>query len=316
MTTKTNKAVKTIHPWSSKSLLAKAQRYSQEMLTHSRDDWHFGLASTFVLEFLARAALANISPALLADAKSWNNLYFSLGYTPKTPKFIPKSIDISEVFSRLRETLSEFTSEFEGFSAQHINRRNEELHTGSTPFDGLNTSWLPRFYQTLDILLTSMNEDLSNLIGIKESEVARQMMTAAKDESAKAVAKTISAHQTVWESKEAAEKTKLTRQASTWATRQTGHRVICPACNNDALVVGEAISEPIRRLDGDLIIESQEYLPVKFECIACQLKIAGLSQLNACNLGATYKSTSTYDAAEYYAPEDEHPGFDDDNNEY
>jgi hypothetical protein len=69
-------------------------------------------------------------------------------------------------------------------------------------------------------------------------------------------------------------------------------------------------------LDGDLIVEVQDYLPEKFECIACQLKIAGLSQLSACGLNATYKATFTYDAADYYAPEDDpHSHFDDDNNE-
>jgi transcription elongation factor Elf1 len=73
----------------------------------------------------------------------------------------------------------------------------------------------------------------------------------------------------------------------------------------------------MRKLDGDLIVEVQDYLPEKFECIACQLKIAGLSQLTACGLNTTYKVTSTYEAADYYAPEDDpHSRFDDDNNEY
>jgi len=286
------------------------------MLTNSRDDWRFGLTSTFVLEFLARAALARVNPALLAEPKSWNNLYFSLGHSPNAPKFIPKSIDITEVFTRLRDTTPTFTSELEGFSAQHISRRNEELHAGSTPFDGLSTSWLARFYETSTVLLASMGEDLSILVGTQEAKVAEELIAASKDESAKAVAKAISAHETVWKSKEATEQGKLSALASTWATRQAGHRVSCPACGNEALVIGNPISEPIRKLDGDLIVEAQEYLPSKFECVACQLKISGLSQLSACGLGATYKSTSTYDAANYYAPEDEHPGFDDDNNEY
>lgn len=316
MTTHPNKATKTVHPWSKEALLKKAQRYAQEMLSNSRDDWQFGLTSTFVLEFLARASLANISPALLAEPKSWSNLYFSLGHTPNAQKFIPKSIEITEVFARLRDTIPAFTSELEGFSAQHVSRRNEELHAGSTPFDGLSTNWLARFYETSTVLLASMEEELALLVGDKESMVASELISASRDESAKAVAKAISAHKTVWESKDCDEQEKLKRQASVWATRQAGHRVSCPACANEALVVGNPISEPIRKLDGDLIIEAQEYLPSKFECVACQLKIAGLSQLSACGLGATYKSTSTYDAAEYYAPEDEHPGFDDDNNEY
>lgn len=309
-------AEKAIHPWSKNALVAKAQRYAGEMLSHARDDWRFGLLSTFVLEFLARGALANISPALLAEPKSWSNLYFSLGYSPTTPRFIPKSIDISEVFVRLREAVPTFTTELEGFAAQHVSRRNEELHAGSSPFDGLSTSWLPRFYETSTVLLIAMGEDLVSLVGDEEAKLAEQLIAASKDESAKAVAKSVSAHKTVWESKEPGEKAKLAQQAGVWATRQTGHRVPCPACGSEALVQGGPISQPIRKLDGDLIVETQEYLPSKFECVACQLKISGLSQLSACGVGGTYKSTSTYDAAEYYAPEDEHPGYEDDNNEY
>lgn len=309
-------ASKNAHPWSREMLLGKAQRYAQEMLSHSRDDWQFGLDSTFVLEFLARAALSNIGQPLLADAKDWNNLCFAIGLEPKAAKFIPKSIDSSTVFSRLRERLPAFTSELEGFSAQHMNRRNDELHSGSTPFDGLKTNWLANFYEAATVLLDSLGEGLSLLVGADEADVARRMIAASKDEAAKAVAKAISAHKTVWESKDVSDKETLTQQAANWATRQAGHRVVCPACANRALVVGEAISGPIRKLDGHLIVEAQEYLPAKFECVACLLKIAGLSQLSACGLGSTYKATSTYDAVEYYKQEDEHPGFDDDNNEY
>lgn len=39
-------------------------------------------------------------------------------------------------------------------------------------------------------------------------------------------------------------------------------------------------------------------------------------KITACEFGVTYKKTSTYDAAEFYAPEDEHRGYEDDNNEY
>lgn len=315
MSTNVRGASKVAHPWSKDALLAKALRYAEEMQLHSRDDWRFGLTSTFVLEFVARAALANINPALLADLKSWNNLYFALGHTPNAAKYIPKSIDITEVLSRLLETLPKFTSELQGFSAQHVNRRNEELHAGSTPFEGISTNWMSNFYETATVLLESMGEKLSLLVGEAEAIVAATLISASKDESAKAVVKAISAHKTVWDSKDVEEQEKLANQASVWATRQAGHRVKCPACANEALVVGGPISGPIRKLEGDLIVVAQEYLPSRFECVACQLKISGLSQLNACGLGATYKATFTYDAAEYYAPADEYQGFEDDNNE-
>lgn len=311
-----SKATKAAHPWSSDALLAKAQRYAQEMLSFDRDEWQFGLLSTFVLEFLLRAALARVSPALLADPKDWNNTLFALGHSPKALKFLPKSIDTSSVLARLRDILPDFTTELEGFAAQHINRRNEELHAGSTPLDPLPTQWLSGFYLTAQVLLREFGYDLAFIVGDEEAEFANRIIEASRDKSAQAVTKAVSAHKTVWESKDSEEKARLERQAAVWATRQAGHRVKCPACASDALVSGSAVTAPLRRLEEDLIVETQTYLPSKFECVACQLKIAGLSQLTACGLGESYKSTHTYDAAEYYAPdEDDYRGYDDDNNE-
>lgn len=315
MSTGSGPAAKAVHPWSKDALLAKAQRYAEEMLTYSRDDWHFGLLSALVLEFLARAALAKVSPTLLAEPKDWNNIYFSLGFAPTASKFLPRSIGVSTVFVRLREILPTFTPELEGFAAQHTNRRNEEFHSGSVPFDGLKTTWLGIYYQTCSVLLASIGESLPLLFGTEEAKVAEKLIAASRDESAKAVMKSVAAHKTVWESKDSKDQTKLKGQATAWATRQAGHRVVCPACGNDALVSGVPISAPLRKLDGDLIVETQDYLPAKFECIACQLKIPGLSQLSACGLGDTFKVTSTYDAADYYAPEDQYAGYEDDNNE-
>jgi len=316
MIKKTESASKVVHPWSSEALLAKAMRYAQEMQPLSREDWRFGLTSAFVLEFLARSTLAATSPVLLADTKDWNNIYFALGKQPTAPKFIPKSVDISAVLTRLRDILPAFTTELEGFAAQHINRRNEELHAGSIPFEGLPTTWLALFYQTCKVLLEAISRDLEYLFGADEAKLAEQLIAASRDESAKAVQKAIVAHKTVWEANDAEEREKLAQKATVWAARQHGHRVACPACSCVALVLGTAVAAPVKRLEGDLIVEVQDHLPSKFECVSCNLKIAGLSQLTACGLGSTYKSTSTYDAADYYAPEDQHEQFEDDNNEY
>lgn len=309
-------ANKVFHPWSSEALLTKALLYVQEMQSLSREDWRFGLTSALVLEFLARSTLAAINPVLLADARDWNNTYFALGREPKAQKFIPKSIDVSSVLLRLRDIIPAFTSELEGFAAKHINKRNEELHTGSFPFEGVPTTWLAPFYQTCQVLLVSMSYSLEYLFGADEADLAETLIAASLDESAKTVRKAIDAHKTIWENKDESERKKLSQQATVWASRQHGHRLVCPACVNEALVFGSAVSAPVKRLEDDLIIEVQDYLPVKFECVACNLKIAGLSQLTACGLGATYKSTSTYDAADYYALEDDHGQFEDDNNEY
>jgi hypothetical protein len=314
--TKDNPA-KTPHPWSSDALFLKAQRYAEEMLSHERDEWLFAFWSTLTLELLSRAALAHVSPALLADSKDWTHLYFALGHPPKAPKFVPKSVDISAALSRLREINPSFELRLESFAALHLSRRNEELHSGSTPFDSIaSNEWIPLFYEACAVLTKGMGETMESLFGKEEAVLAVQIVAAAKDEGAKAAAKNIHAHKTVWEEKNAEERGILSAQASLWAKKQTGHRVTCPSCNSDALVIGNAVAPATQRLKDGLIVETQDFLPEKFECTACGLKIVGLAHLHASGLGDTYKTTSTYDPAEYYAVNnDEYSGYEDDNNE-
>lgn len=304
------------HAWSPNALVLKAQSYAEEMFKHTRDDWKFMFWSTLTLELLARAALAKISPALLADQRDWNNLLYSLGIPPRVNKFLPRSINSSTVFSRLKELISDFTPELEGFCVAHMSNRNEELHSGLAPFIGVSSSsWLPTYYRACKVLLGSMGWNLPKFIGKEEAKIAEQLIAAASDESAKAVSKSIKFHNAVWKAKDSAEQKKFERQASAWATRHTGHRVQCPSCGCDAILAGSAISAPIKSIKEHEITETQQYLPTKFECIACGLKISGLSELNAAGLGDAYKATLTYDATDYYAPEDPHPEYEPDFNE-
>jgi len=303
--------------WDPEALYLKAQRYVQHMSTFISDEWEYALWSGFSLEFLARAALANVSPALLAETdKNWTSLYHALGFAPTEEKFAPRSIAVSEVFKRLAAILSDFTKEHESFGIQHTGRRNAELHTGEPAFDGIKGSaWQPRFYHTCQILLSSMGMTLKEFLGQEEAKVAAQLIAAAADNSAKAVKGEVDAHKKVWLSKGEKERKTLLVQASVWAIRQAGHRVECPACAAQALVVGEPVSAPAQKLNDGEIIETQEFLPNQFECVSCGLKIAGLSRLTVVDLGERYKKTRIYDAAEYYAPDDNYAEYEDDNNE-
>lgn len=303
--------------WNPDALFAKALRYIEKMLSVGSDEWEYALWSSLSLEFLARAALANISPALLADNKDgWSSLYHSLGFEPTEPKFTPKSIAVSEVFRRLTAILPEFTKEHSDFGILHTGRRNSELHSGETAFDGVNAStWQPGFYRTCAVLLKSMDMSLPDYIGKDEASVADKIITAAADNSAKAVLGDIDAHSRVWVDKTEKERATLSQSAAIWATRQAGHRVACPACASQALVQGEPVTAPTQKLEEGEIVETQEYLPYHFECIACGLKIGGLSRLAVAGLGERFNKTQVYDAAEYYALHDDYSGYEDDNNE-
>ena len=304
--------------WDSQALYNKAERYIQQAQALDKDAWDHALWTSLSLELLARAALANVHPALLAEPdKTGSNLISALGFEPVEKRFSPKSIVISEVLRRLTVVLPDFLAEHESFGVQHTGQRNAELHSGEMGFDGIKgASWQPRFYSTCSVLLASMGMTLEEFVGSDEAQAAEQLMEAAADESAKAVKGDIEAHRKVWEAKDHDERETLFAQAELWANRQAGHRVACPACASVALVFGRPVAAATRKLEGDLIVEKQEYLPSHFECIACGLRINALSRLAVVGLADRYTNTQEYDAAEYYAqPEDEWAGYEDDNNE-
>lgn len=58
-----------LHGWSPEALFNKALLYVGEMEKHAADHWQHRFWASLSIELLARAALAGISPILLADRK-------------------------------------------------------------------------------------------------------------------------------------------------------------------------------------------------------------------------------------------------------
>jgi hypothetical protein len=240
-----------------------------------------------------------------------------LGFKPTEAKFAPKSIEIAEVINRLGSIFPDFTQELKNFCREHTGRRNTELHSGEAMLNGVTpSSWQPRFFQTSEALLATIGLGLDDFFGTEEAEVARKLIAAATDESAKAVRGDVEAHKRVWLAKDEEERVLRLKDAQVFATRWAGHRVICPACQCPALLNGEPIATPVKRLDDDLIVVTQDHLPTHFQCIACGLKVQSLSRLNVIGLGDRFTNTHSYNTAGYFAPEDPMREYEDDNNEY
>lgn len=308
---------KTPHEWSADALLSKAQRYAALMLEQPRDEWQFGFWSALCLEMIVRASVSKVSPALLADAKDWNNIAFALGKIASGVKISPKSIDISEAVSRAAALFPAFNREMTNFCVLHFQRRNSELHSGSLAFDELGTSWLSQYYACCETLLETVGVPMTQLFGAQETKTATTLIQALKDEAAKAVRGTINAHKTIWEEKEGAERSKLAEQAETLSSKADGHRVSCPACLSVALVQGTPAGPESTTLKDGTIVIRQPMIPSHFECKACALKIGGYSKLSACGLGGTFTSTAFADPVDYFEEDfrDRFSGMDEDNNE-
>lgn len=298
--------------------MAKAVQYAELMLEQSRGGWQFGFWSALCLEMLLRATLSSFSPVLLADAKDWNNVLFALGMKGNSAKISPKSIDASEVISRLEQLLPAFNRELANFCVLHLQRRNAELHSGSLPFEGLSTSsWLAQFYEVAKVALNHQGLGLPDVFGNDEASTAVTLIEATKDDAAKAVKGTINAHKTIWQDMPEDERKVLADSAEITSSRALGHRVSCPACDCISLLHGSSAGPETQTYKDGLIVIRQPMLPSSFECKGCRLKIVGYSKLSACGLGGTFTSTSTFDPVEYFEEDfkSQYSRFDEDNNE-
>ncbi len=306
----------TPHEWSHGQFLNKAQRYAEKMLAQDRDSWEFGFWSALALEMLARAAMSSISPTLVADSSKWENLYYALGHDPTSKKFSPRTAATTDILKRLESIMPEFTPEMLNFAVTHSERRNSELHSGSLPFDELGTAkWLPQYYSVMDSLLKFLGCDLAMLFGMDEAKAAKTLIDSLLDEASKAVRASINGHNTVWKEKSEDTREELSVRAKTLASRRIGHRVSCPSCGSTALLHGSSIGSPQTSIEDDQIVERQSMLPTRFECFACELKIAGYSRLSASGLGDSFTSTTYYNAADYFEIEPDY-GYEEDFNEY
>ena len=178
-------------------------------------------------------------------------------------------------------------------------RRNAELHTGEDAFAGIGTSeWLPYFYMSCKVLLESMGKELKDLFDDPKS--AEGLIASLQDTAAKAVWGEIDSHSKLWVAKSKEEQQMLFSQATSWATRMAGHRTMCPACGCPALIRGSPHGDVSSEIGEYAVVQKQTMLPSTFECVACKLKISGISKLSACGLGDAFTATAAISPAQFF----------------
>src|SRR5439155_23530746 len=96
--------------WDSEQYWKKAIRYAEMASEPEREAWERPFWLSLALEFLARASLTSIHPALNADPQDEGlHLLYGFGYELKGQ---PKSLPIHSVFLRLQKILhQEFTNQ-------------------------------------------------------------------------------------------------------------------------------------------------------------------------------------------------------------
>lgn len=289
--------------WERDPLWAKSRLFFERAFDESRDDPAFGLWCSLGLELLARAALASVSPTLLAEPDI-EHKYLLHALNRGSERTARRSIGAAQVLGLCRTLFPEFTEDDLKTSLALINRRNEELHSGAAAFDEYPPSrWLSQFYRACRSLATAMEESLSSLFGEEEAAVAESTITENQNDARQRVQSAIAAHRKVFEAKPDEERQATTNKVSEMGLQlaaERHHRVPCPACRCVATVQGIAFGkERVEHGDG-VIIVWRSVSPTSFSCAACGLKFQGYADLEAANLGGQYRRRTTYSPEEYY----------------
>lgn len=85
------------------------------------------------------------------------------------------------------------------------------------------------------------------------------------------------------------------------------HRVVqCPSCGSDAVVFVTRIRATPPALEGEQLRREDIYLPKRFECRGCDLRLDGHELLQGAGLGGKFTIERTEDPAYYFSPAEEY----------
>ena len=167
--------------WEKEPLLAKARLYFERAFAQNREDPLFGLFCAIGLELLARAAIANVSPTLLAEPDhEQQNLLYALNRGSVSKR---RSIGAARVLKLCHRLFPEFTGEDITAAGALTGRRNDELHSGDAAFAEYSTQhWISGFYHCCNSLATILGENLDRVLGPEEASIATRVLREAEKE--------------------------------------------------------------------------------------------------------------------------------------
>ncbi|HUZ51689.1 MAG TPA: hypothetical protein VMU94_04080 [Streptosporangiaceae bacterium] len=230
-------------PYDHEALWAKAKVFLNRAMDPGPDRSfdEQALWASAALELLAKAALARVSPLLIAEpTEDGLNILIATGLVQGNAQFT--SVSASTVFKRCERAFKPFSAmEAMKFAAA----RNEYLHGSGIGFMAIPPqAWWPRYWSLAAILITAQDRDVMDLVGIDrlsvvEEHLARNarnvehrteaLIERARQRLAQYRAGTLPARiQAEWQSG-----SDLFTDAPCYATQE------CPACGEDGTVEGE-----------------------------------------------------------------------------
>ncbi|WP_353859770.1 hypothetical protein [Azospirillum formosense] len=287
--------------WNEEPLFNKAKLYMQRASDENVSSPWFPFWASLSLEFLCRAALAKVSPVLLADASDVDNILYALGSNISRS---PKSIAMAEVVRRCMKVVTRFDQKKAEYALKMIEARNAELHSGEVVFEAATLGdWQASHYALVQVLLEHLGRTMEDYLGAGLAARAKGMLDAQSAETEKSVKQRI-ANAKKWFEQLTAEdqeenKGRENRAVELAARRAHTKECICPSCGSKAVIGGQVTDRGEPKLSEDGISIEVRVLPTEFRCYVCNLRMSGYNELSIAGFGQIYSQTEIEDPVEF-----------------
>ncbi|MFE0572253.1 hypothetical protein ACFW21_08835 [Streptomyces albogriseolus] len=275
------------------------------------------LWAALALELLAKAALARVSPLLIAEPnEEGSNLLIASGLVKGEAKFT--SVAAKTLMARCHRAFKPFD---QAEAMKIIKGRNEYLHSSGAGFMAIPPhSWWPRYWAQVAILVTALDRDIEELVGAREGEVTRHLERNAKnlEQRVEALIERAKQRRQQW-----LDQSLPAKVAAEWKTAQYlsadmsfSEAVTCPACDSTGLLEGEdVVAEEINYPefggydeDGDPYYVDDGSVDRTigadyFTCAGCQLILNGFELIQQAGLPTEFDAEGDFDRYAAQEPE-------------
>jgi hypothetical protein len=203
------------------------------------------LWASAALELLGKAALARVSPLLIAEpTEDGVNILIATGLLEGKAKFT--SVSASTIFKRCGRAFRPFSRED---ALRFAEARNEYLHGSSVGLLNIPPeAWWPRFWALAAILVTAQDRDLEELVGSSRlATVEGYLDQNAKNIEHRTEAQINRAQQRLAQHRSGTLPAKIQREWSADVDLTAGLKyretAICPACGGAGTAEGEDSSD-------------------------------------------------------------------------
>ena len=259
------------------------------------------------LELLAKAALARVSPLLIATpTEDGGNLLIASGLVEG--EAVLHSVAARTIFSRCNKAFRPFSLKE---AATIAAGRNEYLH-GAAPTITLLPPrvWWPRFWAQAVILLTAQDKEIEDFVGFERAGVVEDHLARNRQNIAeRATALIERSKQRLALYRSGGMSARLEAEwAATGSSAGLMHQIeaTCPACGATGTLEGETVTSTEVNYEqaGPEDYEMSVTLTIAadyFSCSTCRLILDRYELVDAAGLETEFDKIG--DAAEYYEPE-------------